>query len=67
MCQARPCSHVEIAPKRVERRALPLRKTLTATVFRVVRLAADISILPSALQWRATRFQARQKLQIRVF
>src|SRR5215510_15712321 len=36
MCQARPCSHVEIAPKRFERRAPPRRKTLTATVFRIV-------------------------------
>ena len=65
MCQARPCSHVEIAPKRVERRALPLRKTLTATVFRVVRLAADISILTLRFaNGVRARFQAGQYLQI---
>src|SRR5262245_63588389 len=32
MCQARPCSDVEIAPKRIEKRAPPLRKILTASV-----------------------------------
>jgi hypothetical protein len=37
MCQARPCSDVEIAPKRIEKRAPPLRKTLTATVYRIAR------------------------------
>ena len=65
MCQARPCSHVEIAPKRIERRAPPLRKTLAATVFRVVRPAADISILTLRFaNGVRARFQAGQYLQV---
>ena len=65
MCQARPCSHVEIAPKRIDRRVPPLRKTLTATVFRVVRSAADISILTLRFaNGVRARFQAGQYLQI---
>jgi NAD(P)H-flavin reductase/ferredoxin len=65
MCQARPCSHVEIAPRRIERRAPPLRKTLTATVFRVVRPAPDISILTLRFaNGVRARFQAGQYLQV---
>ena len=45
MCQARPCSDVEIAPKRIEKRTPPLRKTLTASVYRLARPAADVSVL----------------------
>jgi NAD(P)H-flavin reductase/ferredoxin len=65
MCQARPCSHVEIAPKRIERRAPPLRKTLTATVFRVAQPARDISILTLRFaNGVRARFQAGQYLQV---
>ena len=67
MCQARPCAHVEIAPRRIERRAPPQRKTLTATVFRVVRPAPDISILTLRFaNGVRARFQAGQYLQIRL-
>jgi NAD(P)H-flavin reductase/ferredoxin len=65
MCQARPCSHVEIAPKRIERRAPPPRKTLTAMVFRVVRLAPNISMLTLRFaNGVRARFQAGQYLQV---
>jgi NAD(P)H-flavin reductase/ferredoxin len=65
MCQARPCSEVEIAPKRIEKRAPPLRKTLTATVYRIVRPAPDVCllILRFANGVRA-KFQAGQYLQV---
>ena len=65
MCQARPCGHVEIAPRRIERCAPPLRKTLTATVFRVVRPAPDISVL--SLRFAngvRAKFRAGQYLQV---
>jgi 3-phenylpropionate/trans-cinnamate dioxygenase ferredoxin reductase component len=65
MCQARPCAHVEIVPRRIERHAPPVRKTLTATVFRVVRPAPDISIL--SLRFAngvRARFLAGQYLQV---
>jgi NAD(P)H-flavin reductase/ferredoxin len=65
MCQARPCSNVEIAPKRIERRALPLRKTLTTTVYRVARPAPDVFVLtlrfPIGVR---AKFQAGQYLQV---
>jgi ferredoxin len=65
MCQARPRSHVEVAPKRIERRVPPPRKTLTATVYRVVRSAPDISILTLRFaNGVRARFQAGQYLQI---
>jgi CDP-4-dehydro-6-deoxyglucose reductase/3-phenylpropionate/trans-cinnamate dioxygenase ferredoxin reductase subunit len=65
MCQARPCAHVEVAPKRIERRAPPLRKTLTATVFRVARPARDVSILTLRFaNGVRARFQAGQYLQV---
>jgi NAD(P)H-flavin reductase/ferredoxin len=65
LCQARPRSHVEIAPKRIERRAPPVRKTLTATVFRVVRPVPDVSILTLRFaNGVRARFQAGQYLQV---
>jgi NAD(P)H-flavin reductase/ferredoxin len=65
LCQAQPCSHVEITPKRIERRAPPLRKTLTATVFRVARPAPDISILTLRFaNGVRAKFQAGQYLQV---
>jgi len=65
LCQARPCSHVEIAPKRIEKRAPPLRKTLAATVFRLARPAPDISILTLRFaNGVRAKFQAGQYLQV---
>src|SRR5262245_12106195 len=65
MVQARPCAHVDITPRRIERRPPPLRKTLTATVFRVVRPAPDISILTLRFaNGVRAKFQAGQYLQI---
>jgi NAD(P)H-flavin reductase/ferredoxin len=37
LCQARPLSPVLIAPKRIERRLPPARKTIDATVYRIRR------------------------------
>lgn len=65
MCQARPCSHVEIAPKRIEKRAPPLRKTLTAMVFRITRPAPDVSLLTLRFaNGVRAKFQAGQYLQV---
>jgi NAD(P)H-flavin reductase/ferredoxin len=65
ICQARPCSDVEIAPKRIETSAPPARKSLTATVYRMARPAPDVVILnlrfPTGVR---ARFQAGQYLQV---
>ena len=45
LCQARPCSDVEIATKRIERRPPPQRKALTARVYRIARAARGATIL----------------------
>ena len=65
MCQARPCSDVDIAPKRIETSAPPLRKILTATVFRLARPAPDVSLLTLRFaNGVRARFQAGQYLQV---
>ncbi len=65
MCQARPCSDVEIAPKRIEKRTPPLRKTLTASVYRLARPAADVSVLTLRFaNGVRAKFQAGQYLQV---
>jgi NAD(P)H-flavin reductase/ferredoxin len=65
MCQARPCSNVDIAPKRIERCAPPLRKTLTTTVYRVARPTPDVTVLtlrfPIGVR---AKFRAGQYLQV---
>jgi CDP-4-dehydro-6-deoxyglucose reductase/3-phenylpropionate/trans-cinnamate dioxygenase ferredoxin reductase subunit len=65
VCQARPCSDVEIAPRRIETSAPPLRRSLSATVYRIARPAADVAVLSLrfATGVRA-RFQAGQYLQV---
>jgi CDP-4-dehydro-6-deoxyglucose reductase/3-phenylpropionate/trans-cinnamate dioxygenase ferredoxin reductase subunit len=65
MCQARPRSDVEIAPRRVEKRVPQPRKTLAATVYRIARPAPDvwILVLRFANGVRA-KFQAGQYLQV---
>jgi NAD(P)H-flavin reductase/ferredoxin len=65
MCQARPLSDVEIVPKRLEKRAPLLRKTLTATVYRITRPTPDVWLvsLRFANGVRA-KFQAGQYLQV---
>lgn len=45
LCQARPLSPVVIAPKRVEQRRPPTRKTINATVYRIRRSDAGVTIL----------------------
>jgi len=67
LCQARPCSDVEIAPKRIERRTPLLRKSLTASVYRVERPVAGVAILtlrfPIGVR---AKFLAGQYLQVRM-
>lgn len=67
LCQARPCGDVTIAPTRIERREIPTRKSITATVFRVRRPAADVVQLqirfPIGLR---APFRAGQHLQVDV-
>lgn len=64
-CQLRPRSDLEIAPKRIESRAPPLRKQITAFVFRLTRPAPDVTLLH--LRYPANervRFRAGQYLQV---
>lgn len=65
MCRAKPRSDLEIQPKRIERRAPPVRKVLDATVFRLARPALDVAILNLrfAIGTRA-KFKAGQYLQL---
>lgn len=64
-CQARPRSHLEIAPKRIVRRGAPARKVLTATVYRANRPAPDVTILdlrfPIGVR---SKFKAGQYLKV---
>jgi len=65
MCQARPCSDVEIMPKRIEERAAPPRKTLTATVYRIARSAPEVCVLTLRFaNGVRVKFQAGQYLQV---
>jgi len=65
MCQARPCSDVEIAPKRIEKRAPSSRKTLTATVFRMARPTPEVYVLTLRFaNGVRVKFQAGQYLQV---
>jgi NAD(P)H-flavin reductase/ferredoxin len=64
-CQLRPRSDLEISPRRIESRAPPLRKQLTAVVFRLIRPAPEVTILH--LRYPANervRFRAGQYLQV---
>jgi CDP-4-dehydro-6-deoxyglucose reductase/3-phenylpropionate/trans-cinnamate dioxygenase ferredoxin reductase subunit len=65
MCQARPRADVEVALRRVERRAAAINKRLTASVYRVSRPAAEVFILTLrfAIGVRA-KFQAGQHLKV---
>ena len=65
MCQARPCSDVEIMPKRIEERAPSPRKTLTATVYRIARSAPEVCVLTLRFaNGVRVKFQAGQYLQV---
>jgi CDP-4-dehydro-6-deoxyglucose reductase/3-phenylpropionate/trans-cinnamate dioxygenase ferredoxin reductase subunit len=65
LCQARPCSPVEIAPKRIVQRAAPVRKVITTKVHRLTRPNADVVVLhlrfPSGVR---AKFQAGQYLKV---
>jgi CDP-4-dehydro-6-deoxyglucose reductase/3-phenylpropionate/trans-cinnamate dioxygenase ferredoxin reductase subunit len=65
MCQARPRSDVGVALKRIEPSAPPLRKTLAASVYRLARLAPDVSVLTLRFaNGVRARFRAGQYLQV---
>ena len=65
MCQARPRSDVAIAPRRIEKSAPLLRKTLTATVYRIARPAPDVCLLTLRFaNGVRAKFQAGQYLQV---
>jgi NAD(P)H-flavin reductase/ferredoxin len=65
MCQARPRSDLEVALKRVERSAPPLRKTLAASVYRLARPAPDVAVLTLRFaNGVRARFRAGQYLQV---
>lgn len=65
LCRARPRSDLDILPKRIERREPPVRKSLTAAVFRLARPAPDVAVLnlrfPIGVR---AKFKAGQYLQI---
>ena len=65
MCRARPRADLIIKPKRFERIDIFRRKTITATVYRLARPAADVTILtlrfPIGLR---APFKAGQYLQV---
>jgi len=64
-CQLRPCSDLEIAPRRIESRTPPPTKRIIAFVFRMTRPAPDVTILH--LRYPANervRFRAGQYLQV---
>ncbi|MEX5683447.1 MULTISPECIES: 2Fe-2S iron-sulfur cluster-binding protein [Pseudomonas] len=65
LCQARPCSSVEIAPKRIVQRAAPVRKVITTKVHRLTRPNADVVVLhlrfPPGVR---AKFQAGQYLKV---
>jgi NAD(P)H-flavin reductase/ferredoxin len=64
-CQTRPRSDLEIAPRSIEKADPFARKTLTARVFRLVRLADDVMLVH--LRYPAgqrVRFKAGQYLTI---
>lgn len=64
-CQTRPRSGIEIAPRRIAARAPPVRKQITAFVFRANRPAPDVTLLHLRYppQDRA-HFRAGQYLQV---
>jgi NAD(P)H-flavin reductase/ferredoxin len=65
MCQARPCSDVEIMPKRIEARAASPRKTLPATVYRIARPTPEVCVLTLRFaNGVRVKFQAGQYLQV---
>ncbi|MDQ2733960.1 MAG: hypothetical protein M3Y55_02970, partial [Pseudomonadota bacterium] len=64
-CQTRPCSDLEIAPKRIESRTPPARKQITAFVFHLGRPAPDVTMLHLRYPVQdRVRFRAGQYLQV---
>jgi NAD(P)H-flavin reductase/ferredoxin len=65
LCQARPLTDLEIAPKRIDRRGPPDRKTVAAKVQRVTWPAEDVAILQLRLPTGVrARFRAGQYLKV---
>lgn len=64
-CQARPCTDLEIAPKRIERRDPPARRRVDAFVFRLAHPTPDVTVLHLRYPpQHRVRFQAGQYLQV---
>ncbi|HWE16176.1 MAG TPA: 2Fe-2S iron-sulfur cluster-binding protein [Hyphomicrobiaceae bacterium] len=65
ICQAHPCTDVEILPKRIETSAPPLRKSLVAIVYRIARPAPEVVVLtlrfPAGVR---AKFRAGQYLRV---
>ncbi|MET8517905.1 2Fe-2S iron-sulfur cluster-binding protein [Streptomyces sp. NPDC005134] len=65
LCQARPCSDVGIAPRRIAEWSAPARKTLTAKVHRVIRPAPDVVAVQLRLPTgQRAKFTAGQYLRV---
>ena len=64
-CTARPCSDIEIAPTSIEKRVVPLRKVVGATVFRINRPAPDVTMLQLRFpRGKRVKFSAGQYLTV---
>ncbi|MEV4784243.1 2Fe-2S iron-sulfur cluster-binding protein [Streptomyces tuirus] len=65
LCQARPCSDLGIAPRRITERGAPERQTMSVKVHRVTRPAADVVALQLRLPTgRRAKFTAGQYLKV---
>ena len=67
LCQARPCSDIQIAPRRVARREAAPRRTLEARVHRVLRPAPDVTVLKLRFaNGVRARFRAGQYVRVKL-
>jgi len=67
LCQARPCSDLDVAVRDIERRDPAASKTVAAKVYRMTRAAPDVTVLQ--LRFPAgtrVRFKAGQYLHVRM-
>jgi len=65
LCQARPRSNLKIAPREIKKIDPFARRTLTARVFRIARMAEDVTLVhlrfPAGIR---VRFKAGQNLEV---
>jgi CDP-4-dehydro-6-deoxyglucose reductase/3-phenylpropionate/trans-cinnamate dioxygenase ferredoxin reductase subunit len=65
LCQCRPTSDLAIAPKRIVRSEPPVRKALTATVYRITRPSEDVAVVQLRFPTgQRAKFRAGQYLRV---